>query len=146
MIPLDKLRPGLLSLAEICHVKLDVVTERLWQQATREITEAQWKHGVDVTLRTWKSTWMPPPGVVIDAAYTAPLPTRRELPIRSGESVWASEEERMHVEQIVRDNPREAEESVVQYAVRIAGLAGLMAQPAAVTAQETAAREPGEDG
>lgn len=139
MISVDKLRPGLLALAEITHSSVDAVTERLWHYATRDLTEDQWRHGVDVTIRTWKSTWMPPPAVVIEAAYTAPPPPPRAYPIRDSEGMWSSEQQAAFVEQVVRENPREATESSVDYAGRIARLAGLMS-PAARE------REAGQEG
>jgi hypothetical protein len=138
MIPAPRLKAGLLALAEITHTTIDPLTERLWQRATRELTEAQWVHGVDVTIRTWRSTWMPPPAVVIEAAYTAPPPPAKQHPIRENGALWSSEAQERYTEQIVRENPRADGESAVDYAGRIATLAGLNS---AAATEENWARE-----
>jgi hypothetical protein len=119
-----------------------VITERLWQHAMRELTLEQWRHGVDVTIRTWKSTWMPPPAVVLEAAYTAPPPPARQHAIRPSGEFWQSAEQREHVERTVRENPRDANESPLSYIRRIAITAGLMAgEPS-----KAKPRDPGQEG
>jgi hypothetical protein len=121
------LKVGLAALALVTHAKLDVETVQIWRYALRGLTEDQFRFGVDAVVRTWKYPTMPPPAVVLEAAYTAPPPPPRSHPIReNGHQLWISEEQERHVEQIVRDHPRAADESAVEYAVRIATLAGLL--------------------
>jgi hypothetical protein len=118
------------------------VSERLWQHATRDLTESQWRHGVDVVIRTWRSTWMPPPAVVIEAAFTAPPPPPRTAPICEHGEFWDSPAQQAHVERTPRDNPRGANEGPMSYIRRIAITAGLVADDT----PRPPGRDPGQEG
>ncbi len=153
MISDAALKRGLLELAEASSRKLDAHTEAMWRKTTRELTEDQWKHGVDVVLKTWRSSWMPPPGLVIEAAYTAPLPPKRIDAPREDGQFWSSETQAQHAFDTVRDNPKRSGESVFAYIRRIAVLAGLMSprpgiesHEARLPYKESEERVPGEEG
>lgn len=121
-------REGLHALAAISGAQLGATTEGIWREATRELTDAQWRHGVACVIKSWQYPRMPPPAAVIEAAYTMPPPVRdMSAVIRPSGEFWETPGQRAFVEQVVRDNPRRDAETPLQYIHRIAVLSGLIA-------------------
>lgn len=107
-------------------VQLSATLEATWRAVTSDLTDEQFRHGVVVVLRTWQYTRMPPPAVLLDAAYTAPLPQRdMTRVIRPSGEFWESEAQRLAIESIVESNPRHANETAMQYIARLTRLSGL---------------------
>jgi hypothetical protein len=156
VIPPHVLSDGLYRLAGAYGRKLDAGELRMWAEVLQPINEAQFKHGLLQVMRTWTSSWMPPPAMVLAAAYEAPAdlvcgPPPKAL-LREGEFFWSSPAQANHLLAIVRENPRKPTEPWLAYVHRLAALGGLLSEQREQSAQmgfrhvTAEAREPGQEG
>lgn len=118
------LRKGLYALAQAYGRKIDEDTVKLWAYAARDLTVDQWRHGVDTIIRS-PQRFFPAPGVVIEAAYSAPPPPRALPAIRPTDQFWESPAQASHVLDAVRHSPKGTREGVFEYIRRIAVMSGL---------------------
>jgi hypothetical protein len=124
-MPDSPFRKGLYALGEAYNRQIDDDTVRLWAYAAREMTDDQFRYGVDVVIRS-TNRFFPPPGVVIEAGYQGPPPPRAKAHAIREDGFWESDAQREHVEAVVHVTPRGPSESAMAYIRRLAIKSGLI--------------------